>query len=310
MEYGFSPLFTGGTGRSGTTIILNLLKNHPQVHSSLPREIKYLTARYGLIDLNFGRSLSLEEDFKSKRNNLAARILNRFGKKKKDRFLIYLNSKWWSEIGKKGKPRGLVQGITKEQLDLAVVNFKSYFNSDKKRASRAFFYEISAAQIEDKNVKYFADSTPLNMIQANYIYKLFPNAKFINMVRDGRDVALSVSKERWGPDDPHEALTWWANRIEKAHNALLKVRAKDQMQMRLEDLIVNDRKQEYLRLLSFLEIEDHDLTREYFETQMLPEYMTQGEWQKEVKDPDLYNKKYENILKNLTAKGIEIAKYY
>lgn len=310
MEYGFSPLFTGGTGRSGTTIILNLLKNHPQVHSSLPREIKYLTARYGLIDLNFGRSLSLEEDFKSKRNNLAARILNRFGKKKKDRFLINLNSKWWSEIGKKGKPRGLVQGITKEQLDLAVVNFKSYFNSDKKRASRAFFYEISAAQIEDKNVKYFADSTPLNMIQANYIYKLFPNAKFINMVRDGRDVALSVSKERWGPDDPHEALTWWANRIEKAHNALLKVRAKDQMQMRLEDLIVNDRKQEYLRLLSFLEIEDHDLTREYFETQMLPEYMTQGEWQKEVKDPDLYNKKYESILKNLTAKGIEIAKYY
>ena len=310
MEYGFSPLFTGGTGRSGTTIILNLLKNHPQVHSSLPREIKYLTARYGLIDLNFGRSLSLEEDFKSKRNNLAARILNRFGKKKKDRFLIYLNSKWWSEIGKKGKPRGLVQGITKEQLDLAVVNFKSYFNSDKKRASRAFFYEISAAQIEDKNVKYFADSTPLNMIQANYIYKLFPNAKFINMVRDGRDVALSVSKERWGPDDPHEALTWWANRIEKAHNALLKVRAKDQMQMRLEDLIVNDRKQEYLRLLSFLEIEDHDLTREYFETQMLPEYMTQGEWQKEVKDPDLYNKKYESVLKNLTAKGIEIAKYY
>lgn len=310
MEYGFSPLFTGGTGRSGTTIILNLLKNHPQVHSSLPREIKYLTARYGLIDLNFGRSLSLEEDFKSKRNNLAARILNRFGKKKKDRFLINLNSKWWSEIGKKGKPRGLVQGITKEQLDLAVVNFKSYFNSDKKRASRAFFYEISAAQIEDKNVKYFADSTPLNMIQANYIYKLFPNAKFINMVRDGRDVALSVSKERWGPDDPHEALTWWAIRIEKAHNALLKVRAKDQMQMRLEDLIVNDRKQEYLRLLSFLEIEDHDLTREYFETQMLPEYMTQGEWQKEVKDPDLYNKKYESILKNLTAKGIEIAKYY
>jgi hypothetical protein len=310
MEYGFAPLFTGGTGRSGTTIILNLLKNHPQVHSSLPREIKYLTARYGLIDLNFGRSLSLEEDFKSKRNNLAARILNRFGKKKKDRFLIYLNSKWWSEIGKKGKPRGLVQGITKEQLDLAVVNFKTYFDSDKKRASRAFFYEISAAQIEDKNVKYFADSTPLNMMQAGYIYKLFPNAKFINMIRDGRDVALSVSKERWGPADPHEALTWWANRIEKAHNALLKVRAKDQMQMRLEDLIVNDRKQEYLRLLNFLEIEDHDLTREYFETQMLPEYMTQGEWQKEVKDPDLYNKKYESILKNLTAKGIEIAKYY
>lgn len=310
MEYGFSPLFTGGTGRSGTTIILNLLKNHPRVHSSLPREIKYLTARYGLIDLNFGRSLFLEEDFKSKRNNLVVRILNRFGKKKKDRFLIYLNSKWWSEIGKKGKPRGLVQGITKEQLDLAVVNFKTYFNSDKKRASRAFFYEISAAQIQDKNVKYFADSTPLNMMQADYIYKLFPNAKFINMIRDGRDVALSVSRERWGPDDPHQALNWWANRVEKAHKALLEIRTGDQMQMRLEDLIVNNRNQEYLRLLNFLEVEDHDLTREYFETQMLPEYMTQGEWQKEVKDPDSYSKKYDDLLKKLNAKGIQIIKYY
>ena len=82
------------------------------------------------------------------------------------------------------------------------------------------------------------------------------------------------------------------------------------MQMRLEDLIVNNRKEEYLRLLSFLEIEDHDLTREYFEKQMLPEYMTKGEWQQQVKDPDLYNKKYESILKNLKAQGIEIAKYY
>ena len=189
-------------------------------------------------------------------------------------------------------------------------NFEKYFAVDQMRASRAFFYELSATQIKDKNVKYFADSTPVNMMQANYIYKLFPNAKFINMIRDGRDVALSVSKEKWGPDDPQQALTWWANRIEKAHNALLKVRAKDQMQMRLEDLIVNNRKEEYLRLLSFLEIEDHDLTREYFEKQMLPEYMTKGEWQQQVKDPDLYNKKYESILKNLKAKGIEIAKYY
>jgi hypothetical protein len=63
MSTQFTPLFTGGSGRSGTTIIINLLKNHPEIHSSLPREIKYLTSRYGLLDLNFGRSIKLEEDF-------------------------------------------------------------------------------------------------------------------------------------------------------------------------------------------------------------------------------------------------------
>lgn len=82
------------------------------------------------------------------------------------------------------------------------------------------------------------------------------------------------------------------------------------MQMRLEALIINNREEEYQRILSFLEIEDHDLTRKYFETQMLSQNMSQGEWQHQVKDPDLYTKNYQKILKNLKSKGIEIAKLY
>uniref|UniRef100_UPI00404A56AB sulfotransferase family protein n=1 Tax=Candidatus Planktophila sp. TaxID=2175601 RepID=UPI00404A56AB len=310
MKYEFSPLFTGGSGRSGTTIILGMLKNHPQIHSSLPREIKYLTARYGLIDLNFGRPLSLEKNLKEKHKNIKARISNKFGKKKKDLFHICLHSKWWSGIGKKGNLRGLIQGITQEQLNVAIKNFESNFSVDKKGASRAFFYETSAAQIKDKSVKFFAESSPVNMMQANYLYQLFPNAKFINMIRDGRDVAFSVSKESWGPNDPHEGLDWWANRIEKAHKALLKVKPEDQMQMRLEDLIINKRQEEYQRLLSFLKIDDHDQTLEYFETNMLPEKMSQGDWTEHVVDPDLYNREYDKILKGLKSKGIEIAKFY
>lgn len=310
MEHDFTPLFTGGSGRSGTTILINLLKNHPQVHASLPREIKYLTSRFGLIDLNFGRPFRYEEDLKGVRNNLAANIFNLLGKKKLDHFLVYLTNTWWSEIGKKGKPRGLVQGVSKEQLNAAIENFEKYYAVDKMRASRAFFYEISNAQFSKHKVKYFADSTPVNMMQSDLIYKIFPNGKFINIIRDGRDVALSVSKEKWGPNDPYKALDWWANRIKVANHSLKKVRDSDQMQLRLEDLIVNNRKAEYEKILSFLEIDDHDLTREYFETQMLPEQMSKGAWQQQVKDPDLFNKKYESILKNLKSKGIEIAKYY
>ena len=310
MEYGFVPLFTGGSGRSGTTILLNLLKSHPQVHSSMPREIKYLTSRYGLVDINFGRPLSIEENLPSKRNNLRAKIFDKLGNSKKDFFIRNLNSKWWNEVGKKGKPRGLTQGISKEELVIAIANFEKSFTEDRMRASQALFYELSAAQIRKEDIKYFADSTPTNMMQANYLYKLFPNAKFVNMIRDGRDAALSVSKEKWGPDYPHQALYWWANRIVKAHRALLEVRDKDQLQMRVEDLIVNNRQEEYQKFLTFLEIEDHEDTRAYFESDLLPKYMSQGVWEKEVKDPDLYEKKYEKILKNLAAKGIEIAKFY
>jgi hypothetical protein len=310
MEIGFTPLFTGGSGRSGTTIILNLLKDHPQVHSSLPREIKYLTSRFGLIDLNFGRPLSLEEDFKSRRNNLAATVLNLTGRKKEQFFVKYLRTTWWSEMGKKGQARGLIQGITYGQLQSAIVRFQSDFKRNKLQASRVFYQQLSLAQIKKDAITYFADSTPVNMMQANYLRKLFPNAKFINMIRDGRDVALSVAKEKWGPNDPYKALSWWANRVLASHRALLEVEIQDKIDMRLEDLIVNKRNSEYARLLYFLKINDAVQCKTYFEQSMLPEKMSQGLWQQEVKNPNLFNAKYDKLLLKLKSEGVIIEKFY
>jgi hypothetical protein len=310
MEIGFTPLFTGGSGRSGTTIILNLLKDHPQVHSSLPREIKYLTSRYGLNDLNFGRPLSLEEDLKNKKDNLAATVLNLIGRKKEQFFVKYLTTTWWSEMGKKGKARGLIQGITYEQLQSAVAKFQTDFKRDKLQASRVFYQQLSLAQINKDAITYFADSTPVNMMQANYLYRLFPSAKFINMIRDGRDVALSVAKEKWGPNDPFKALSWWANRVLASHRALLKVGTEDQLHMRLEDLIANDRDNEYARLLDFLKINDAVQCKSYFKQTMLPEKMSQGIWQQEVKNPNLFNAKYDKLLLELKSEGVIIEKFY
>jgi hypothetical protein len=310
MQFRFSPLFVGGTGRSGTTIILNLLKDHPQVHSSLPREIKYLTSRYGLIDLNFTRPFYLEEDFVGKRHFIAAKVLNLVGRNKEKFFHSYITSTWWSEVGKKEKPRGLIQGISFEQLQSSINIFLDNYDINRLESSRDLFYQLSRAQIKKTTVKYFADSTPVNMMQAHYLKKFLPDAKFINMIRDGRDVALSVAREKWGPNDPFKALDWWANRLLVAHQSLSQVPGVDQMQLRLEDLIVNNRDFEYMKILRFLNIEDFSTVRDYFNQQMLAENMNQAEWRTVVKDPVLYDRKYEKILKKLRSKGIEIVKFY
>ena len=162
MPTPFTPLFTGGSGRSGTTIIVNLLKSHPEIHSSLPREIKYVTSRYGLVDLNFGRSLRLEENFKGVRDNFMANLNHRVGKRKEEVFLASLKSRWWSEVGKKGKPRGLVQGVTEEQLAEISSRFSSSYKKDLLTASRELFYDLSSCQFKKDTVRYFADSTPVN----------------------------------------------------------------------------------------------------------------------------------------------------
>ena len=42
-EFNPIPIFIGGTGRSGTTIVGDLLNEHPEVRTSLPTEIKFLS---------------------------------------------------------------------------------------------------------------------------------------------------------------------------------------------------------------------------------------------------------------------------
>ena len=310
MSTQFTPLFTGGSGRSGTTIIINLLKNHPDIHSSLPREIKYLTSRYGLLDLNFGRSIKLEEDFQGVRNNLLASLNNRTGKRKEEIFLKFLRDKWWSETGKAGKPRGLVQGITQEQLAQFSSEFKDNYRENLFEASRRLYFHLSAAQFKKDNVRYFADSTPVNTMQADLIHRLLPDALFINMIRDGRDVALSVATEKWGPKDPLRALKWWGNRVLVSHQALAQVPAEQVLNIRLEELISFDREHQYSRVLDFLKITDHPSTRDFFVNQMQPEKMTQGEWKRKVKDPVGFDDEYDKVLTKLAAHGIGIKKFY
>jgi hypothetical protein len=286
------------------------LKSHPEIHSSLPREIKYLTSRYGLVDLNFGRPIRLEEDFKGVRNNLAASINNRIGKSKEELFLTFLKSKWWSETGKKGKPRGLVQGITEEQLAEISSRFSSSYKKDLLVASRQFFYDLSSCQFKKDTVRYFADSTPVNTMQAHFIYQLFPDALFINMIRDGRDVAYSVSKESWGPSDPFKGLKWWGNRVLVSHQSLSQLPNKQHLEIRLEELIVSDRENQYLKILNFLGISDHPSVLEFFSLEMRPEKMSQGEWKEKVKDPIAFDKEYDKVLSKLKQQGINIKKFY
>ena len=55
-------IFVGGTGRSGTTIIAELLNAHPAMRSSLPIELKFTTNAGGLLDLIFGSQFAPEKD--------------------------------------------------------------------------------------------------------------------------------------------------------------------------------------------------------------------------------------------------------
>lgn len=304
MAKNLIPVFIGGTGRSGTTIALNLLKDHSEFHASLPREIKFLTARSGALDLIFGRPFTLEETFEGLRNNCVLRARGLLGKDEHPIFAKRLFGPWWSEMGKAGKPRGLVQAIDAETLKIAHVQFESAFKVDPLAATREFFFTLAQRQLKKPDARLFGDSTPVNMMNASRLVQVFPEAKFVNVVRDGRDVALSVSKENWGPSDPIKALTWWANRMVKGATALAAVPRVNQHTMRLENLAVNSRESTYLNYLNFLGINDEPKMREYFDTQVSPEKLHEGRWKSEVSNPKKFDAKYKKILEKLDSQGV------
>lgn len=306
MAQDFTPVFIGGTGRSGTTILLNLLNRHPDFHASMPREIKYLTSRHGLVDIALTRPLAIEENLKAKRNNLIARALPLLGKSKLSLIEKELFGPWWSEAGKKGNVRGLIQGFTREELEQALETFKASYKVDRITASRALFESLSRAQMKDGVKRYFGDSTPVNIMQADLINKILPRSKFIHVIRDGRDVASSVVKEKWGPSEHFAALDWWKKRIVTGQLALSKIKTENKLELRIEDLVIHQREETLERIKNFLELPNHDRLEKYFTEEILPEKLHAGRWKSEPVNATEFSARYQAILQELSENDINI----
>lgn len=306
MAQTITPVFIGGSGRSGTTIALNLLKDHSQFHASLPREIKFLTARNGALDLLYDRPLTFEESFQGVKNNLAVRALTLLKKSEHELFRKKLFGPWWSETGKAGKPRGLVQAIDKKVLEDAYQLFIDEFSTDSRTAVRQLFFSLATAQIKKPEVHAFGDSTPVNMMHASRLYQLFPEAKFVNVVRDGRDVALSVAKENWGPNDPYKALSWWANRVLKSAKALAEIPQERRFEMRLEDLVSISRQSTFDSYMKFLQLPENAAVKKYFSEEVSPDRLHQGRWKSEVENSKKFNSKYMRLLAKLEREGVAV----
>lgn len=53
------------------------------------------------------------------------------------------------------------------------------------------------------------DHTPENVLHSHSLLKLFPQARFVHLKRDGRACFASVKDLNWGPNSPTMAANWW-----------------------------------------------------------------------------------------------------
>jgi hypothetical protein len=68
--------------------------------------------------------------------------------------------------------------------------------------------------------RWYGDKTPGYVLHLDLLGRLFPEAKFIHIIRDGRDVALGyVERPEWGPRSVPEAALYWRSRVKRGQAA-------------------------------------------------------------------------------------------
>ena len=82
----------------------------------------------------------------------------------------------------------------------------------------------------------WGDKTPHYVHHIAALLEVWPDARFVILVRDGRDVALSVGRMPFGPNNAWAAASWWARGIRAGEQAQTEHPAAV-MTVRYEDLV-------------------------------------------------------------------------
>lgn len=286
------PVFVGGTGRSGTTVMGDLLGKHPDVRTSTPIEIKFLSNRSGLLDVVFGSEDAILRS-SDKISVIHFRTYRKRKKREKERlhtiwteFEDQVWNKWWDIDAPPPHGRGLISGISRSNLEKLMAALRRDLKINRIWAARKFMRKFIALQDEAGSEKYWVETTPMNIPTADKLLKLFPNALFITMIRDPRDVIASLLTKNWGPTTPMEGLTWIEKRLSDGHKALKAVPARQKITIALEDLAIDNREETYRKLTNFLGITDAPLMRKFFEEELTPENASSGRWKSEISSPE------------------------
>jgi hypothetical protein len=128
-------------------------------------------------------------------------------------------------------------------------------------AVRAFFTAYADLQGKPR----WGDKTPAYMLSVQRIGRTLPEARFIHLIRDGRDVALSQTARALNEQPPPpEQATRWVKRIRKAREQAATLKGPRYVEARYEDL-VRDPETTLRRICAFIELPWEEAMLRYHE---------------------------------------------
>jgi hypothetical protein len=98
---------------------------------------------------------------------------------------------------------------------------------------------VFAAYAESQGKLRYGDKTPRYVKHLPALAALLPEARFIHVVRDGRDVAPGIVKMRWGPDNLRAAAAYWQHHVELGRRAGRALDPECYLEVSYEQLVVD-----------------------------------------------------------------------
>jgi len=191
--------FVVGTSRSGTTLLVNLLGSHSRLSPLF--ELEFLL---DVIDAYKGKGQIEPKEFLG--------LLYSWGSKHGG--LPYDNI--WDKSYDRIKPRyGSKYALfTKEELMRAGTDF---LDDIRRLPAEEALFRFMDALSEDHCRR---DGKPFTLIKVpsllrapDVLLSAFPEAKFIHIYRDGRDVWCSAKRFPWGPKTVEMSAQWWTDNM-------------------------------------------------------------------------------------------------
>jgi Sulfotransferase family len=278
-------VFVGGTGRSGTHVLAKLLGKHDKL-ALVPVEV-----RFHVEDSGFPGLLS--------------------GSVSKDQFLRRLRGFWWRGFQTR-RMRGLYRFVPEERFEAAVAAFEDTFDDDPEGACSRLFYELLAVRRERADADGLIEQSCDTVAQGEMLARLFPEAKFVHAVRDGRDASASRVGQTRGlvyPRTRRQGLEWWDQRIRAIDAGSRGVPRERLLTVSLDELLILGRHRGLRPICRFMRIYPQRKMKRFFMRRMTPELAHSERWRAGLSDrraADL-QRAYEETVAGLESDGIACA---
>ena len=224
-------LYICGPGRSGTSVMAAQLSGVPGIFYP-GFEQKVFSETDGLTDVLRNATVA----FSPNRGWESARRL---------RYLWVRAVKGWQDSARSAEEHQLVHDALMSAIDVLCSELPAgMWTGNDLATARGAILEFQrrvalAIQKDPVDFSIYLDDTPQALTGADSLLRLAPDSLFLEVVRDPRRVAASITAMPWGPDDLAGAIKWVADYARMTRRMKARIPQDAVLRLKLEEISGN-----------------------------------------------------------------------